>query len=154
VTQDPNLSKIELIAAALGPLCGQLVFVGGCAVGLLITDSAAAPVRVTFDVDLGPVQFLDESRRQAFGQAYPIASAPPTSRGIFLDHTRFLHAGTIARRGDALYLGLSRRSLCGQPSVFWIIRCQRHLEQATLDVDHSSCRGTQPIGLTVGRAET
>jgi predicted nucleotidyltransferase len=52
VTQDPNLSKIELIAAALGPLCGQLVFVGGCAVGLLITDSAAAPVRVTFDVDL------------------------------------------------------------------------------------------------------
>jgi hypothetical protein len=52
VTHDPNLSKIELIAAALGPLCGQLVFVGGCAVGLLITDSAAAPVRVTFDVDL------------------------------------------------------------------------------------------------------
>jgi predicted nucleotidyltransferase len=41
-----------LIAAALGPLCGQLVFVGGCAVGLLITDAAAAPVRVTFDVDL------------------------------------------------------------------------------------------------------
>jgi predicted nucleotidyltransferase len=28
------------------------VFVGGCAVGLLITDTAAAPVRVTFDVDL------------------------------------------------------------------------------------------------------
>ena len=52
MTQDPNLSKIELIATALGPLCGQLVFVGGCAVGLLITDAAAAPVRVTFDVDL------------------------------------------------------------------------------------------------------
>jgi hypothetical protein len=52
VTQDPNLSKIELIAAALGPLRDQLVFVGGCAVGLLITDTAAAPVRVTFDVDL------------------------------------------------------------------------------------------------------
>jgi hypothetical protein len=52
VTRDPNLSKIELIAAALGPLCSELVFVGGCAVGLLITDAAAAPVRVTFDVDL------------------------------------------------------------------------------------------------------
>ena len=51
MTRDPNLSKIELIAAALGPLCGQLVFVGGCSVGLLITD-AAPPVRVTFDVDL------------------------------------------------------------------------------------------------------
>jgi hypothetical protein len=51
-TQDPNLAKVELIAAALGPLCDQLVFVGGCAVGLLITDMAAAPVRVTYDVDL------------------------------------------------------------------------------------------------------
>jgi predicted nucleotidyltransferase len=49
---DPNLAKVELIAAALGPLSEQLVFVGGCAVGLLITDQAAAPVRVTFDVDL------------------------------------------------------------------------------------------------------
>ena len=52
MSTDPNLSKIELIAAALGPLRDQLVFVGGCAVGLLITDSAAAPVRVTYDVDL------------------------------------------------------------------------------------------------------
>jgi hypothetical protein len=52
VTQDPNLSKIELIASALGPLRDRLVFVGGCAVGLLITDNAAAPARVTFDVDL------------------------------------------------------------------------------------------------------
>jgi predicted nucleotidyltransferase len=50
--QDPNLAKVELIAAALGPLLERLVFVGGCAVGLLITDTAAAPVRVTFDVDL------------------------------------------------------------------------------------------------------
>ncbi len=52
MTQDPNLAKIELIASALGPLRDRLVFVGGCAVGLLITDTAAAPVRVTFDVDL------------------------------------------------------------------------------------------------------
>lgn len=52
MTRDPNLHKTELIAAALGSLCEQLVFVGGCAVGLLITDSAAAPVRVTYDVDL------------------------------------------------------------------------------------------------------
>lgn len=52
MTQDPNLAKIELIAGALGPLRDRLVFVGGCAVGLLITDTAAAPVRITFDVDL------------------------------------------------------------------------------------------------------
>lgn len=49
---DPNLAKVELIAAVLGPLCEQVIFVGGCTVGLLITDPAAAPVRVTYDVDL------------------------------------------------------------------------------------------------------
>jgi hypothetical protein len=32
--QDPNLAKVELIAAALGPLLERLVFVGGCAVCL------------------------------------------------------------------------------------------------------------------------
>lgn len=52
IRRDPNITKVELIATALGPLREQVVFVGGCAVGLLITDAAASPVRVTFDVDL------------------------------------------------------------------------------------------------------
>lgn len=50
--QDPNIAKVELIAAALGNLREQLVLVGGCAAGLLLTDPAAASARVTFDVDL------------------------------------------------------------------------------------------------------
>ncbi len=50
--QDPNLAKVELIASALGSLCDELVFVGGCAVGLLMSDPAASLARVTFDVDL------------------------------------------------------------------------------------------------------
>jgi predicted nucleotidyltransferase len=50
--RDPNIAKLQLVAHALGPLREQVVFVGGCAVGLLITDEAAAPVRVTLDVDL------------------------------------------------------------------------------------------------------
>ncbi len=49
---DPNLERIELVAAALGPLREQLVFVGGCAAGLLISDPAATPIRATLDVDL------------------------------------------------------------------------------------------------------
>lgn len=49
---DPNVAKVELIAQALGELRDQLVFVGGCAVGLLLTDPAAAAPRVTYDVDL------------------------------------------------------------------------------------------------------
>jgi hypothetical protein len=52
IRRDPNITKVELIAKALGPLRERVVFVGGCAVGLLITDSSASPVRVTFDVDL------------------------------------------------------------------------------------------------------
>lgn len=49
---DPNLAMVEVIARALGPLREQLVLVGGCAAGLLLTDPAAAPARVTYDVDL------------------------------------------------------------------------------------------------------
>lgn len=50
--QDPNVAKVELVAQALGELREQVVFVGGCAVGLLLTDPTAAPPRVTYDVDL------------------------------------------------------------------------------------------------------
>lgn len=49
---DPNLGRIEVVAAVLGPLREQLVFVGGCAAGLLISDPAATPIRATLDVDL------------------------------------------------------------------------------------------------------
>ena len=52
IRPDPNLAMVELIARALGPLREQLVFVGGCAAGLLLTDPAAGLVRVTYDVDL------------------------------------------------------------------------------------------------------
>jgi predicted nucleotidyltransferase len=49
---DPNTPALELVAAALGRLREQLVLVGGCSVGLLITDQARPPVRETVDVDL------------------------------------------------------------------------------------------------------
>ena len=48
----PNVAKVELVAQALGDLREHLVFVGGCAVDLLLTDTAAAPSRGTYDVDL------------------------------------------------------------------------------------------------------
>jgi predicted nucleotidyltransferase len=48
-----NTNYQLLVAAArlLVPLLDELVFVGGCATGLMITDKAAASVRPTFDVD-------------------------------------------------------------------------------------------------------
>jgi hypothetical protein len=40
------------MAARLQPLLPEIVFVGGCTTGLLITDPAASPVRATDDVDV------------------------------------------------------------------------------------------------------
>lgn len=52
MSQDPNVASVELAAAALGDLMDELVLVGGCAVGLLVTDDARPPIRQTVDVDL------------------------------------------------------------------------------------------------------
>ena len=49
---DPNVQRVELVAAALGDLCAELVLVGGCAASLLIDAPTAALPRVTYDVDL------------------------------------------------------------------------------------------------------
>jgi hypothetical protein len=42
---------MERAAAALGPLLGEVTFVGGATLGLWIDDPGAAPVRITLDVD-------------------------------------------------------------------------------------------------------
>lgn len=49
--QNPNLEILMLAVEQLGELADEMVFVGGCATGLLITDQAAPPIRVTRDVD-------------------------------------------------------------------------------------------------------
>jgi hypothetical protein len=50
--RDPNLALLEEAAALLGPLLDELMLVGGCAAGLLVTDPGASPIRPTEDVDL------------------------------------------------------------------------------------------------------
>ena len=47
-----NLAILTTVASALGPLRESLVFVGGCATGLLVTNVRAQPIRMTDDVDL------------------------------------------------------------------------------------------------------
>ena len=50
---DPNVAMLERVVRCLGPeLCSQLVFVGGAAAGLLITDLAMPAIRRTDDVDI------------------------------------------------------------------------------------------------------
>jgi len=48
---DPNLTLLEAAVRLLQPLLDDLVFVGGCATGLFITDPAAGGIRPTKDVD-------------------------------------------------------------------------------------------------------
>jgi hypothetical protein len=47
-----KVELLELAAERLRPLLSEIVFVGGCATGLLINDPAAAPVRGIYDVDV------------------------------------------------------------------------------------------------------
>ena len=49
---NPNLEIMEIAAARLGDLSDELVFLGGCATGLLLTDPLAPPIRATKDVDV------------------------------------------------------------------------------------------------------
>lgn len=49
---NPNLEILEAVVATLDELVDRLVFLGGCATGLLLTDMAAPPIRATQDVDV------------------------------------------------------------------------------------------------------
>ncbi len=48
---NPNLEMLRIAIENLGELADEMVFVGGCTTGLLITDEGAADVRATDDVD-------------------------------------------------------------------------------------------------------
>jgi predicted nucleotidyltransferase len=50
--QNPNLKILEFAVERLGELTNEIVFLGGCATGLLMTDVAAPPIRATQDVDV------------------------------------------------------------------------------------------------------
>lgn len=49
---DPNLHRLDSMVGRLGRIADVLVFVGGCATGLLVTTPRAQSVRVTHDVDV------------------------------------------------------------------------------------------------------
>jgi hypothetical protein len=49
---NPNLEILEAVVQLLDALVDRLVFLGGCATGLLLTDVAAPSIRSTQDVDV------------------------------------------------------------------------------------------------------
>ncbi len=48
---DPNRALFESVVRMLAPVVDELVFVGGCMTGILVTDPAAEGIRPTRDVD-------------------------------------------------------------------------------------------------------
>ncbi|MGQ0653456.1 MAG: hypothetical protein ACT4P4_14510 [Betaproteobacteria bacterium] len=65
---DANTELLVRMAQALGELRERMVFVGGCATALLITDPAAPPVRATQDVD-AVVAIASAAEYHRMGQA-------------------------------------------------------------------------------------
>jgi len=50
--KNPNLEILEKAVHRLDSLADEMVFLGACATGLLLTDPAAPPIRGTLDVDV------------------------------------------------------------------------------------------------------
>lgn len=80
---DPNVQRVEQVAAALGDLRTELVLVGGCAASLLIDAPTAPPPRVTFDVDLiAEVAGSEPGLRAYLGAQFSGLSAMPDFRNV------------------------------------------------------------------------
>lgn len=100
----PNLDLLENAAAKLHPFLPEIVFVGGCATGLLITDPGAAVVRRTYDVDViaeivsYPEYAVFSERLRHLGFQEDSSEGAPLCRwlhtGLILD-VMPLHAGVL-----------------------------------------------------------
>lgn len=83
---DENLRRLGLVAERLGELKDEVVFLGGCVAGLLVSEAAAPLVRPTRDVDL----IIEVVSRRAFyeleadlasrGFGRPVEQDPPICR--------------------------------------------------------------------------
>lgn len=90
---DPNLAILQLVATALGPVCSSVVFVGGCATGLLATKARAERIRITEAVDI-VAQALTvrdyhviESRVRAQGFSNDMRPGAPICRWVYRNIT-------------------------------------------------------------------
>ena len=77
-SKNPNIEMLEAAVERLGTLIDEMVFLGGCATGLLLTDPAAPPIRITRDVDVmvevatlaGYHRFTEKLRKQGFTEDF------------------------------------------------------------------------------------
>ncbi|MFA6038538.1 MAG: hypothetical protein WC748_10515 [Legionellales bacterium] len=90
-----NIETLAFVANRLEELCDEVVFVGGCVTGLLVTDKASPDVRFTVDVDCivnvvtkSSYYNLSEKLRQKGFKEIPFGDHPIcrwNCEGIFVD---------------------------------------------------------------------
>lgn len=91
---NPNLENLLNVVNDLGELVDEMVFLGGCVTGLLITDPAAPSIRITIDVIVQVVsqveyyQLADKLRDKGFTEDTQ-TDAPicrwKSNQGVLLD---------------------------------------------------------------------
>ncbi len=65
---NPNLELLRVAVKNLGDLAAEMIFVGGCTTGLLITDEGAAEVHTTDDVDSIVARHFIRAIQYVFGK--------------------------------------------------------------------------------------
>jgi len=114
--ENPNLAMLEIAVQALGDLCESLVFVGGCATGLLVTSGSRLMSFTQARVMVAPALRRRPHRKDATPEirgsrllhwresspkcprraAHPDYAGPGEPKGTWLG-TRY--AGSVASRG-------------------------------------------------------
>ena len=105
---DTNLEMLARVAERLGPLREEVVFLGGCTTGLLLTDSAAPDVRPTTDVDLIVEAGLTHDYHDVEASMRALGFQPDVESGI---RCRWLVDGLLVdlMPTDETILGFSNR---------------------------------------------
>jgi hypothetical protein len=85
---EANLEMVRHVAECLGPLLRDVVFLGGAATALFITDEAAPEVRPTKDVDVivetltRSDYYIVEEKLRSLGFTQPMEEDSPICRWV------------------------------------------------------------------------
>lgn len=167
---DSDRALFERVVRLLAPLLDELVFVGGCATGILITDPAAAGIRPTKDVDAivdvaSYAMYAELSKRlRAIGltedtspgapsgrwmHADAIVDIMPTDRGV-LGFANSWHGAAIASARRVTIAGLQPRVVA--PEYFLAAKLEAFRVRGHGDVVTSSDLEDM-VSIVDGRAE-
>ena len=135
---NPNLEILLQAVEHLGVLADEMVFLGGCATGLLLTDPAAPAIRATRDVDV-IVEVASRSEYYALSdQLRARGFTEDMSDGAPLCRWRVADVILDVMPTDEKILGFSNQ---------WYTAAMRHAEDYALSAEQSIRMVTSPYFL-------